>query len=85
MCAGGVVIEDTRDRLRRYSWAIVADDDAGVRDDDLNNRSNAGLLGGIEAVVNELFQDDERPIVGVMAGLVDELLFRAELGQAAKS
>ena len=33
-------------------------------------------------LVDELLQDDERPIVGVMTRLVDEFLFRAELGQA---
>ena len=78
----GAVIEDAGDRLGRNARAVVTDDDAGVRDFDHDDRRNAGLLAGIERVVDELLLDDERPIIGVVAGLVDELFFRAELGQA---
>ena len=68
--------------LRRDSRTVVAYDDAGVRDFDLDDRRKATLLAGIESVVDELFRNDQWPIVRIMTRLVDELSFRAKLGKA---
>ena len=42
-------------------------------DDDADHRRDAGLLAGIERVVDQLLQDDERPVVRLVTGLGDEL------------
>jgi hypothetical protein len=50
---------------------------------DLDIRRGAALLAGVERVVEKLLQDDKRPVIGVVAGLVDQLLFQAKLNEPA--
>ena len=65
--------------------AVVGDGDlAGLgRDRDCNLRRDLGLLGDIEPVVDQLLHGDERPALGPVTGLNDQLALAAEVEQAA--
>src|SRR5262245_3293143 len=65
-----VVINDGADGLGRNPGTVVLDDDtrrffgfAGP-DRDLNYWRDVSLLAGVDAVVDQLFDDDARPLVG---------------------
>ena len=49
----------------------------------LDLRRDAGLLAGVERVVDQLLEDDQRPVVRLVPGLRHQLLATAELEQPA--
>ena len=49
-----------------------------VVDGDGDLRRDAGLLAGVEGVVDQLLEDDQRPRVTAMPGLRDKLLLGAK-------
>ena len=77
------VIEHGADGFRRQAGAVVADRDLAGRGRYLDHdfRRDAGLLAGVDRVVDQLLQDDERPVIGLVAGLRRQLLDGAEFEQ----
>ena len=77
------VVEEAVDGLGRDAGAVVFDDDlaglARYRNRDL--RRDAGLLGTVDPVVDQLLDDDERPVLDPVAGLRDQLALGAEFEQ----
>ena len=57
---------------------LSRDGDAGRVDLNRDLRRDAGLLAGVERVVDELLEDDQRPLVDVVSGLRGQLLLRAK-------
>ena len=78
-------IQDAGDRLGRDARAIVGDDDLPVADLDADHRRDAGFLGGVERVVDQFLENDERPLIGAVADLLDQLALGAEIEQAGRS
>jgi hypothetical protein len=76
----GCCIENGIDGFWRDAGTIVGHDDAGLSDGDVDDRRDAGFFGGIERVIDQLFEDDEGPILDGVPGLVDEFLLRTEFG-----
>ena len=56
-----------------------------VADLDADHRRGAGFLGSVEGVVGQFLENDERPLVGAVADLFDQLALGAEVEQAGKS
>ena len=48
----------------------------------IDHRRDLGLLAGVESVVQQLLQDDERPVLDRVPGLPDEFLLSTELHEA---
>ena len=69
----GREVEDRGDRLGRDAGPVVAHPDLAACDSDPDHRRDAGFLAGIERVVDQLLYDDQRPVVGLVAGLCDQL------------
>ena len=71
----------------RNAGTVVLDDDArrlpalAGRDRDLDDRRDLGFLAGVDRVVDQLLDDDARPLVGLVPGLRDQLLLGAEFHQ----
>ena len=65
----GREVEDRLDRPGRQARPVVGDRDAGVVDADRDLRRDAGFLAGVERVVEELLDDDQRPFVDGVPGL----------------
>ena len=80
----GRKVEKAVDGLGRDAGAVVGDGDlAGLgRDRDCNLRRDLGLLGDVEPVVDQLLHGDERPALGPVTGLNDQLPLAAEVEQA---
>ena len=77
----------------RNAGAVVLDDDArwlffvafsspGGRNGDIDDRRDPGFLTGVDAVIDQFFDDDPQPIERRMPGLRDQLLLTGELHQA---
>ena len=47
----------------------------------LMTRRDFGFLASVDAVIDQLFGDDPRPLVGLVPGLGDQLLLGAEFHQ----
>ena len=60
---------------------VVLDDDRSGLDGDRDHRGDLGLLAGIERVVDQLLEHDERPVVDRVPGLVLQFPPGAELHQ----
>jgi hypothetical protein len=54
-----------------------------VRYGDADHRGDAGFLSDIKRVVDQLLDDDQQPIIRLVAGLGDQLLTRTKFKQAA--
>src|SRR5262249_1141802 len=78
-------VEHTLHGLCRKPRPVVRHRDAGLIDGDGDLGCDAGLLTGIERVVEQLLQDHERPLRRAMPGLCDQLLLVAEVEQARRS
>ena len=61
---------------------LSRDDDPGVVDLDRDRRRDAGLLAGVERVVDKLLDDHERPLAVLVSGLRRQLLDRREVEKA---
>jgi hypothetical protein len=86
--AGGCApcqINNAGDGLGLDAGPVVGDDDLAAlgRDDDLDHRRDAELLGNVDAVVDQLFDDDKRPVFDGVPGQRNQLPFGAEFGEAA--
>ena len=55
-----------------------------IVDTDGDLRRGAGFLAGVERVVDQLLEDDERPVLGLVPGLRNQLLATAEIEQPAR-
>jgi hypothetical protein len=77
-------IEDVADDVGRQAGAVVGDGDSRLVDTDGDLRHGAGFLAGVERVVDQLLQDDQRPVTGLVTGLRDQLLATAEIEQPAR-
>ena len=66
----------------RVGFARVASTCVAGRDRDLDDRRDLGFLASVDAVIDQLFDDDARPLVGLVPGLSDQLLLGAEFHQA---
>ena len=73
------------DRLRRYAGAVVDDRDRAGLDLHQDLRSDARLFTGVERIVDQLLEHDQRPRVRLMPGLRDQLLATAELEEPARA
>jgi hypothetical protein len=73
------------DSLRRDAGAVVGDDDLATlnRNLDRDRRRDVMFLGDVRRVIDELFEDDQRPVADRVAGLRDQLPFWAELEKPA--
>ena len=69
--------------LCRHPRPVILYRDPGVVDDNLDLRSDVGLLAGVERVVDQLLQHHQRPSVGLVPGLSDQFLLGAEVEEAA--
>jgi hypothetical protein len=80
LAAGGPgrEVQDAGDRLRRDIGAVVAHPDPAARHRDMDHRRDAGFLSAVQTVVDAFLDDDQRPGVGLVAGLGHQLLARAE-------
>ena len=78
-------VEDVRDRLRRHAGAVVDHRDRARLDLDHDLRGDARLLTGVERIVDQLLEHDQRPRVRLMPGLCHQLLATAELEQPARA
>ena len=76
-------VQDIGDRLRRDAGAVVGDGDPGGVDPDGDLGPDLGLLAGVEGVVDQLLQHDQRPCVGLVPGLRDQLLPATEVQEPA--
>ena len=76
-------VENVLDHLRRQPGAVVGDGDPVLVDADGDLRRGPGFLAGVEPVVDQLLEDDERPVLGLVPGLRDQLLAAAEIEQPA--
>ena len=52
-----------------------------VVDLDADHRRGAGFLGSVEGVVSQFLENHERPLVGGVANLLDQLALGAEVEQ----
>jgi hypothetical protein len=77
-------IENILDHLRRQAGAVVADSDPVFIDADGDRGCDPCLLAGVERVVDQLLEDDERPVVWLVTGLRDQFLAAAEIEQTAR-
>lgn len=64
-------VQHAFDRRRRQARAVVAYGDPGGVHRDPDRRCNAGFLAGVNGVVGQLLDDDERPLLALVAGLGD--------------
>jgi hypothetical protein len=71
-------IENVSNRLRRQAGTIVGNSNPILRNNDFDNGRNSSLLSGVEGIVDQLLQDNKRPVPGSMAGLIDKLFLRAK-------
>jgi hypothetical protein len=71
-------IENVSYRLRCQAGTIVGYSNPILRNDDFDNGRNSSLLSGVEGIVDQLLQDNKRPIIDGMAGLIDKLFLRAK-------
>jgi hypothetical protein len=78
-------VEDVRDRLRRYARAIVDHRDRARLDLRQDFRGDARLFTGVERIVEQLLEHDQRPRVRLMPGLCHQLLATAELEEPARA
>ena len=78
-------VEDVLDGLRRDAGAVVRHRDSGLVDRDGDRRRDAGLLAGVDAVVDQLLKDDERPCLAPVTGLRDQLLLAREVEQSRRA
>src|SRR5262249_34566322 len=69
-------VENAGDRLGRNARTVVGDGDGAVGNLNLDGRSNTGLLGSVDRVINQLLEDHERPLIGAMTDLLRQLAFR---------
>ena len=85
--AGGAgrEVEDRGDGLSRDAWPVVAHSNPAAGDGHADHRRNASLLAGVERVVGQLLQDNERPVVGLVTGLSREFLLATELEQPTRA
>jgi hypothetical protein len=60
---------------------LFVNDDRARLYGDRDHGDDPGLLGGVERIVEQLFEDDARPILDRVPGLIDQLPDRAELHQ----
>src|SRR3982751_5828064 len=74
--------EDVGDHVGGDARAVVGDPDRAVADIDLDTRGDAGLLAGVEAVVDQLLDGDLRPLLRPVADLAGELARGGEIQQA---
>ena len=47
-----------------------------------DHRGNSRFLGGVESVVDQFLENDQRPLVGAVADLLDQFTLGAEIEQA---
>ena len=73
------IIEHALDSFRWQAGAIVVDFDAVLIGCNRDHRSDAGLLASVQRVVDQLFEDNERPVGNLMAGLRDKLFLAEEV------
>jgi hypothetical protein len=52
-----------------------------VVDLDADHWRRAGFLGSVEGVVSQLLENNERPLIGAVADLLDQLALSAEVEQ----
>jgi hypothetical protein len=71
--AGGEV-QDGCHGLGRNARAVVAHPDLAARDRDVDHWRDAGFLSAVQAVVDAFLDDDERPFLGLVTRLGDQLL-----------
>jgi hypothetical protein len=81
----GREVQDARDRLPRDAGAVVGHCNAGAGELDPNLGRGARLLGGVDRVVDQLFDDHQGPGVRLMPGLCHQLLAAAELEEPARA
>ena len=69
------VIEHALDRFGRESGTVVGEDDLATVGPHFNADfgCDPGLFGGIQRVIDQFLEDDERPVLHVMAGLGNQL------------
>ena len=60
---------------------VVLDDDRSRLDGDRDHRSDFGLLTGVQRIVHQLLQHDERPLLDAVPGLVLQFPPGAEFHQ----
>jgi hypothetical protein len=72
-------VEDVRDRVRWHAGAVVDHRDRARLDLDRDLRGGACLFTGVERIVDQLLEHDQRPRVRLMPGLCHQLLATAEL------
>jgi hypothetical protein len=73
------VVEDRCDRLGLDARAVILDLNRSRFNGDRNLGGDLGFLASVEGVIDQLFENDERPLVVAVARLVLQLPQRAEL------
>src|SRR5262249_9099809 len=76
------VIKDLDDYARRNTGAAVGDRDPVTGHVDMDAWRRPGFLARVDRVIDQLLQDDQRPLLDTVSRLVDQLLAGAELQKA---
>src|SRR5262249_12875045 len=79
----GRKVEELGDEFRFETAAVIANGDRAVlsADLDVDLRSYARLFGLIQSIVDQLFQNDDRPGFDGLSGLCNELALGTEVQQ----
>ena len=76
-------VEHVLDHVGGQAGTVVLDGDPALVDRDRDHRRDAGLLGGVDRVVEQFLQDHDRPRIAIVADLGDQLLLRGEIEETA--
>ena len=78
------IIEDVAEGFGRHPACVIADGDltACGRDLDADLGRDFGLFALVKRIVDELFEDHERPVLRVVTGLRGQFALSDELGKA---
>jgi hypothetical protein len=76
-------VEQAIHDVRRDAGAVVRDRDRVRIDGDRDLRRDALFLAGVQCVVDQLLDGDERPVLGAVAALERQLLLGDEVEQSA--
>ena len=73
------VVENRLDGFGLDAAAVVLDGDRPVLYGNRDDRRDLGFLTGIQRIVHQLLEHDQRPVIGRVTGLILQLALGAEL------
>jgi len=80
------IIEDIAEGFGRQTAPVIADGDLATAGRYLNSnlRRDFGLFALVKRIVDEFFEDDERPVLRVMTGLRGQFTLADEFGKTRR-